>query len=180
MSVRRPVDARSGLVLEVHDLSRQPGTMRQLRRTVEAPEGVGLEIIEVPAGSPVELDVRLEAVGEGVLVSGTAAARLAGECTRCLTQIATTSQVDIQELFYYPGNGPDGDDVSRIEEERINLEPVVRDAVVLDLPFAPLCRDDCLGLCQRCGANLNEDPDHQHTDLVDPRWDGLSGWTPQS
>ncbi len=178
MSVRRTADAR-GLVLEIHDLSRQAGTMRQLRRTAEAPQGVGLEVIEVPAGSPVELDVRLEAVGEGVLVTGTAMVRLAGECTRCLAEISTTSEVDIQELFHYPGHGPDGDEVSRVEGERIDLEPAIRDAVVLDLPFAPLCRDDCRGLCQRCGANLNEEPDHQHTDLVDSRWDGLSGWTPE-
>mgnify|MGYP003377253045 CR=1 FL=1 len=171
-------DPRSGLVIEIHEMSRQAGTMREVRRTTEAPGEIGIGVIGVPAGSPVELDVRLEAVGEGVLVTGTAEVALAGECVRCLAPIRRDDVVDIQELYYYPGNGPDDDEASRIEGERIDLEPVLRDTVVLDLPFTPLCRDDCRGLCQTCGANLNDEPDHAHDEGKDDRWVGLTGWTP--
>ncbi len=157
-------------------MSRQAGTMREVRRTAEAPGGIGIGVIGVPAGSPVELDVRLEAVGEGVLVTGTAEVALAGECVRCLAPIRRSDEIDIQELYYYPGNGPDDDETSRIEGERIDLEPVLRDAVVLDLPFTPLCKDDCEGLCQTCGANLNDDPDHTHGGNNDERWSALAGW----
>ncbi|HOB04301.1 MAG TPA: DUF177 domain-containing protein [Propionibacteriaceae bacterium] len=175
-SHHRLPDPRSGLVIEVHDLSRQAGTMREVRRTTEAPGEIGIGVIGVPAGSPIELDVRLESVGEGVLVTGSAEVTLTGECARCLTPIRLTDEVDIQELYYYPGNGPDDEETSRIEGERIDLEPVLRDTVVLDLPFTPLCRDDCEGLCQICGANLNDDPEHGHDDGTDDRWSSLSGW----
>ncbi len=177
-SHQRLPDPRSGLVLETHEMSRQAGTMREVRRTAEAPGEMGIGVIGVPPGSPVELDVRLEAVGEGVLVTGTAEVTLAGECVRCLTPISTRVEVDVQELFYYPGNGPDDDETSRIEGERIDLEPVLRDTVVLDLPFTPVCRDDCEGLCQVCGANLAADPGHAHDEGTDDRWAGLAGWQP--
>ncbi len=159
-------------------MSRQAGTMREVRRSTEAPGEYGIGVIGVPAGSPVELDVRLEAVGEGVLVTGTAQVLLAGECVRCLAPIRQSDEVDIQELYYYPGNGPDDEETSRIEGERIDLEPILRDTVVLDLPFTPLCTDDCEGLCQTCGANLNDDPEHTHGDDTDDRWTGLAGWQP--
>lgn len=159
-------------------MSRRAGTMREVRRTAEAPGEIGIGVIGVPAGTPIELDVRLEAVGEGVLVTGTAEVALAGECVRCLTSIRRSGEVDIQELYYYPGNGPDDEETSRIEGERIDLEPILRDTVVLDLPFTPLCKDDCEGLCQICGANLNEDPDHTHGDGTAGVWAALAGWEP--
>ena len=65
------------------------------------------------------------------------------------------------------------DDVSRLEGDLLDLEPLLRDAVVLALPFQPLCRDDCPGLCTECGARLADDPDHQHDEPVDPRWAAL-------
>lgn len=176
MTHRRQPDPRSGLVIETHDLVRAAGTMRTLRRTAEAPADLGTGVIGVPLNSPVELDLRLEAVGEGVLVTGTAEVSLAGECARCLRPISDSLEVDIQELFYYPGNEPD-DEAARVEAEMIDLEPILRDAVVLDLPFTPLCREDCLGICPVCGADLNDDPDHEHGDEIDPRWGNLASWS---
>lgn len=137
---------------------------------------MGTAVIGVLPHSPIALDLRLESVGEGVLVTGTAQVRLAGECARCLTSITEDLEVDVQELYYYPGNGPDDEETSRIESDRIDLEPALRDAVVLDLPFTPLCRPDCQGLCPDCGANLNDDPGHTHGEAVDPRWGGLADW----
>lgn len=151
--------------------------MKSLRRTAEAPAGLKIGVIGVPEASPVEFELKLEAVGEGVLVTGTAVVALVGECTRCLKPISDSMEIDIQELFYYPGKEPDDDEAARNEGELINLEPVLRDAVVLDLPFAPLCKEDCLGICPVCGADLNDDPDHGHDDELDPRWGNLQQWS---
>jgi uncharacterized protein len=130
-----------------------------------------------PEASPVELDLRLEAVMEGVLVTGTAHAELTGECVRCLEPLADEVEVEVQELFVYEESdtAPDAEDsdVSRLEGDLLDLEPLLRDAVVLSLPFQPLCRDDCPGLCIECGARLADEPDHQHDDAIDPRWAAL-------
>ena len=166
-------------MLDTRELGRRPGTERHVTTTVPAPADLGIEVLAVPEGSPVDLDLRLEAVMEGVLVSGTAQAALEGECARCLEPIEDSVHVDLQELFVYddPDDRTRGDDedddVSRLEGDLLDLEPVLRDAVVLALPFQPLCREDCPGLCVECGARLEEDPDHRHDDPVDPRWAAL-------
>jgi len=146
--------------------------MREVERTVPAPADLGLEVISVPEGSDVELDFRMEAVVEGVLVSGTAAVQLRGECVRCLTESSDEMSFDLQELFFHPGREMDEDE-RLVDDESVNLESVLREAVVLDLPFTPLCREDCAGLCPECGANLNDDPDHEHDPDIDPRWSKL-------
>jgi uncharacterized protein len=174
-SPHRPLNPRSGLVLDAHELGRRAGAMKVVRASVEAPADLGISVIGVPLGSPIELDLRLESVVEGVLVSGSATVEVRGECVRCLGEISDELEVDIQELYVYPGVEPDDDLASRLEGDLIDLEPLLRDEVVLDLPFQPLCRDDCLGLCVECGANLNENPDHRHAARLDPRWDALRG-----
>jgi uncharacterized protein len=150
--------------------------MTTVSRTVPAPAGLGTEVIGVPEGSDLDLDLRLESVMEGVLVSGTASATVAGECVRCLDDVEQDVFVDVQELFVYPGRAHenDEDELRRIEDELIDFEPALRDAVVLALPFQPVCSPDCPGLCSQCGARLADDPDHQHVD-VDPRWAALQG-----
>jgi len=145
--------------------------------TVPAPADLGIEVLRVPEGSQVELDLRLEAVMEGVLVTGTARAALEGECVRCLGPITDELEVDLQELYVYsrPDHDPDMDDeVSMLQDDLLDLEPLLRDAVVLALPFQPLCQPDCPGLCVECGARLLDDPDHQHEEPVDPRWAALA------
>lgn len=168
-------------MLDTRELGRRPGAQRTVTRTAEAPAELGIEILGVPEGAPVHLDLRLEAVMEGVLVTGTAQAAVEGECARCLEPIEDEVQVDIQELYLYEDQGDPADDeeldVSRLEGDLIDLEPVLRDAVVLALPFQPLCRDDCPGLCVECGARLADDPDHRHDAPVDPRWAALGGIT---
>lgn len=172
-----PARSRSVLVFSVHELGRRIGAMKELRRSVEAPAGIGIDVIGVPPGSSIDLELRLESVMEGVLVTGTAVVRLRGECVRCLDAIEGSDSVDLQELFLYPDKEPDDEEASRLEGDVFDLEPVLRDAVVLDLPFAPLCRPDCAGMCPDCGANLNADPQHSHDESTDPRWAGLAGWT---
>ena len=147
--------------------------MLKAATTVPAPPDLGLDVIGVPEGSDLVLELRLESVVEGVLVTGTATVQLQGECVRCLDPVTSERVVDVQELFFYADQAPqDGEDALRLEGELLDLEPVLRDAVVLGLPFQPLCRDDCPGLCSECGARLADDPDHGH-DQVDPRWGAL-------
>ena len=172
----RPLDQRSGLVIDAHELGRRAGESKQVRRVADAPDGIGIAVIGVPPGSPVDLDLRLESVVEGVLVTGTATVRLRGSCARCLDDVSYDDEIDIQELFCYPDKEADDPEASRIEGDYLDLEPVLRDAVVLDLPFTPLCRPDCAGLCPDCGANLNRDPEHSHEAAVDPRWAGLAAF----
>jgi uncharacterized protein len=179
-SQHRPLDIRSGLVLDTRELGRRAGAMKQVHTTVEAPPDLGIAVIGVPEKSPVVLDLRLESVVEGVLVTGTATVQLQGECVRCLTQISDEMEIDVMELFVYPGSDATEDEASRMVGELIDLEPLVRDAVVLDLPFQPLCRDDCAGLCVTCGADLNANPDHRHETPIDPRWERLSALDAQS
>ena len=172
----QPLDPRSPLVIDTHDLGRQAGAQRDYRTDVPAPEGIGNDIIGVRPASPIALDLRLESVVDGVLVTGIATVTVTGECGRCLEPTEDFLELDVQELYLYPGAEPDDDEASRLEGELLDLEPLVRDEVVLELPFIPLCRDDCAGLCQVCGANLNADPDHNHGDQIDPRWSDLAAW----
>jgi uncharacterized protein len=163
-------------VLDTHELGRRPGSQRQVSLTVPAPAVLGIDVLGVPEGSPVELDLRLEAVMEGVLVTGSASAEIAGECARCLEPIDDEIDVRFQELFVYDGqdySSEEDDGVSMLEGDLLDLEPLLRDAVVLALPFQPLCEDDCPGLCTECGARLAEDPGHTHDAAIDPRWGKL-------
>ena len=168
-----PLDARQPLVLDTRELGRRPGSMRVVRRTVEAPAGFGLDIIGVPQGSPIELDLRLEAVMEGVLVSGHARAATKGECARCLDPVSSTVEVELCELYAYPGHESDDDDIGRLEGDLIDFAPQLRDAVALALPLRPVCADSCEGLCATCGARLADEPDQHTHDDVDPRWAAL-------
>jgi uncharacterized protein len=169
------LDPRSPLVLDTRELGRRPGSMRTLSRSVPAPGDLGFDVLGVRDGSPVDLDLRLESVMEGVLVSGTARAAVVGECVRCLDPIERSIEVELQELYAYPGHERDDDDdadLPELEGDLLDLEPVLRDAVVLALPLQPLCRDECPGLCSECGARLADDPGHAH-ESTDLRWAAL-------
>jgi uncharacterized protein len=176
------IDPRAPFVIETTTLGRRPGSMREDSRTVPAPADLGVEMVGVPEGADIELDFRLEAVMEGVLISGTARAPLTGECARCLEPVTSSIEVDFQELYVYSDTRSGesaGEDERRLEGDLIDLEPVVRDAMVLALPLSPLCQDDCPGLCSECGVRLADaEPDHHH-EAVDPRWAALQGMLDQ-
>jgi uncharacterized protein len=168
------LDPRQPLVVDTRELGRRPGSMREVRFPAPAPEGLGVELIGVPPGAEVDLDLRLESVMEGVLVSGVATVPLTGECGRCLEAVSDMLTVDLQELFAYPDSDADDDeDLARMEGDLLDLEPVLRDAVVLALPLTPLCRQDCGGLCAECGERLDDLPEHHAHDAPDPRWAAL-------
>ena len=159
------------LKIPVHDLVNKPGTMREKQLDVVIDEPMANFAIGIPAGSTIEIDARFESVHEGILVTGDAFATASGECSRCLDPIDSAVEVEFQELFAYSGTSED-DFV--VENESIDLDQVIRDAVVLSLPFQPVCSAGCKGLCVTCGANLNDDPQHAHEAPVDPRWNALT------
>jgi uncharacterized protein len=171
------LDPRGALVFDTRGLGRQPGAAREQTRTVPAPDGLRVELAGVPAGADLHVALRLEAVHEGVLVTGTASAPVAGECARCLEPVASVVEAGIQELYRYepgPGGGEEEDDAALLDGDLLDLEPPLRDAVVLALPLSPLCADDRAGLCPGCGARLADaGPGHQHDDAVLPEWEAL-------
>ncbi|WP_202881028.1 YceD family protein [Kribbella amoyensis] len=162
-------------MIDTHELTRRAGSQREISFTAAAPADLGIDVIGVPEDDPIQFDLRLESVVEGVLVTGTARGRLVGECARCLVDIEDEFLADFQELYVYPESDAEPDEASRMEGDLIDLEPVLRDQVVLALPFQPLCTDDCPGLCPECGTRLADAPGHRHEDGVDPRWSALSG-----
>jgi len=170
----------------MRQLGRQAGSALTQTRTVPAPDDLRLELIEVPAGADVALEVRFEAVSEGVLATGTAIAPLAGECARCLAPLTSSVTVGFQELYLYAEGRHDKHEKHDEQEEQdaeglyhldgdlLDLEPAFRDAVVLALPMSPLCREDCPGLCAECGVPLADaGSGHRHDAAVDPRWAAL-------
>jgi uncharacterized protein len=164
-------------VLDTRELGHRPGTLRSLTRVVAAPAELGIDMIGVPEGTDLELELRLEAVVEGVLVSGTVRGVARGECVRCLEAVEVEFEAELQELYAYPERRLDlpedaDDEVRELQDEMVDLQDAVRDAVVPALPQRPLCEQDCPGLCPQCGMRLADDPDHRHG-VVDPRWQAL-------
>lgn len=167
---------RSPLVFDTRTLGRQPGSARSETRIVPAPADLQVALARVPAGADVKLTVMLEAVSEGVLVTAEAATPVAGECARCLEPAASSVDVAFRELYEHDdgrqaADDEDLDDRRFLSGELLDLEAAFRDAVVLALPLAPLCRADCAGLCAECGVRLADaGPEHDHGSAPDPRW----------
>ena len=180
---KRP-DARSAYVFDVREFGRRPGAMRQFDRDLPAEKLIGgaesaLDGLYTAESADLLLDLRLESVVEGVLATGRVSGSLVAECVRCLDPVEVELDADFQELFYYDLEDLSPEELEEavsVVEELVDVEPLVRDAVMLDLPLQPLCEPDCPGLCPECGTPLAEDPDHGH-DSVDPRWAALSALT---
>lgn len=173
------MDTRSPFVVGVHELVRRPGAMHVKQLAIPAPADLRNEVVGVPEGAEIAVDLRLDSVVEGVLATAQVTAPLVGECVRCLTAIEDETDVEVTELFAYPGaiqvdpEDTEAEEIAEIHEDAVDLEQAIRDAIVLDLPFQPRCRPDCAGLCPECGADLNTaGPDHGH-DVVDARWAAL-------
>jgi uncharacterized protein len=178
-----------------HELPRRAGEMKEYQLDLEILEPVGVPLVAVPAGDVIEVDMRLESVAEGILLSADIYAIAKGECIRCLDPVEITVERKIQELYRYePTNDKGGKrkkhssrtdtsdeiDLDAVDElwldgNEMNLEIPIRDAIVLDLPVNPLCSETCLGLCPDCGEKWETLPeDHAH-EVIDARWAGLAG-----
>jgi len=152
--------------------------MQRVCDTVPSPSRIGLDLIAIDEGAPLDVDLRFESVSEGVLVSGTVTAPTSGECARCLTGMSGRVRVHLTELFAYPDSTTEAttehDEVGHIVDGTIDLEQPLIDMVGLDLPLSPVCRPDCPGLCSECGVPLAEaEPGHHH-ERTDPQWAKLS------
>jgi uncharacterized protein len=173
------LDARSPLVVDTHELGRRAGSMLELQRDLRAPADWALELVRVPEGSEVTLDLRLESVMDGVLISADLWAPIEAECGRCLAPVRDELEVEVAELFAYEPD-PDDEDLPVLEGDLADLAPVLRDAVVLALPLNPLCEPDCAGLCPTCGIRLADaEAGHSH-EALDPRWAALGSMQEQN
>jgi uncharacterized protein len=154
--------------VDVGDLVGNPGTSRpmQTRGTVE---DLATEV--AAPRDEILADLLLESVVEGILVSGTLAGSFSLSCARCLDGFERPFSIEVHELFAERPDR-DGDDYPLAPEGTLDLAPMVLDAVGTAMPFAPLCRPSCGGLCETCGGNRNlgECPGHEE---IDPRWAGL-------
>ncbi len=172
----------SPLSIDISRLGRRPGSMMTVRETVDSPSRIGLDMAAIEKGAPVELDLRVESVAEGALVTGTVTGPTVGECARCLSTFTGEVGIHLTELFAYPDSATEAtteaDEVGHVVDDTIDLEQAVIDAVALELPLSPVCRPDCPGLCPRCGVALaTAEPGHRH-DVVDPRWAKLAEYLP--
>ncbi|SOC86400.1 uncharacterized protein SAMN05660766_0050 [Curtobacterium sp. 314Chir4.1] len=165
----------SPYALRVRDLAHRPGEMREHTLDIEVPDAMGAGVIAVRQGASMQIDLRLEGLHEGVLVSGHASAEAAGECSRCLIEISEPVEVDFAELFAYDASE---DFDFFVHDDHVDCEQVVRDAVVLALPFQPVCRPDCPGLDPVTGERLADIGEQRAHEVLDPRWAALHGFTP--
>lgn len=145
--------------------------MRETSFSVPLDERWGEGLVAVQAGESVDVDVRLESVHEGILVSGDIRAEYTGICGRCLIDIAAPVEVEFQELFAYPGEEASDFEV---QDDHVDLETLVRDGIVLALPFQPVCQPDCPGLDPATGERLADNSGVTPRETLDPRWAALA------
>ncbi len=176
------MDLRSPFVVSLQSLPRQEGSVMRWEKELSAPADMGVELIGVPEGSPMAIALELQSVSEGVFVQGNVGVTLEGQCSRCLRDLALDEDETVGELVFYPERKAafvaDGDEEAEefpeIVDDHIDLEPILRDAVVIGLPFRPLCRPDCPGLCSDCGEPWDNLPDDHAHEKLDPRFDALA------
>jgi uncharacterized protein len=159
----------TGLRIIVADLLRRPGAQRAVQ--IDAPlDDLSAGPIAVPPDAPVHVEATLERIPEGIVVRGEVDVQWAAECSRCLRPLVGSLAVGIDELFEpHPIDG----ETYLLDHDCIDLDQVVRDAVLLELPPAPHCRDDCRGLCPVCGMDRNDTECECVVEDDDPRWAAL-------
>jgi len=181
MTIKNP------FLFSCHDLPRRAGEMRAYELTYDDHEPIGVPLLMVPGDGAIYVDLRIEAVDQGVLATGLVSSEAIGECTRCLDPVTFDIDESFQELFHYQVDYrhkskskevdvQDEDELLEMDGDLINLDGPIRDALVLNLPVNPLCSEDCEGLCPTCGVKWAELPDDHAHDAADIRWAGLTDW----
>ncbi len=161
-------------LISVTEIRRHLGSRLDVERSIEA-EGMGLSDVRVPDGSEIALTGEAESISEGVVLTGTVAVPWEGECRRCLKAVTGVSEVEVREVFEtHPVDG----ETWPLEQDHIDVGPLLHDTALLALPLAPLCSEDCVGpapdLYPATVAVDEEDPDDQEPPR-DPRWAALDG-----
>jgi len=159
--------------VNVRDLVHRPGEMRERSLSFAVPEQLGAGAVVVREGESLDLQLRLEGLHDGILVSGEVETIARGECVRCLDPVEHAVEVTFQELFAY---SPDEAFDHTVHDDHVDCEPVVRDAVVLSLPFQPVCREGCPGLDPETGERLADVGPREPSAVIDPRWAALEGF----
>lgn len=163
--------ARRALLVNVADVRRRNGSRKPVAGVVPL-EGISVGDARIPEGAEATVAVELESVPEGGLVAtGTVRAPWVGTCRRCLGEAHGEAVADVREVFR---ERPTSDDEWGFDGEQVDLAPVARELLALELPLAPLCRDDCAGLCPACGADRNTVDCGHDTAPTDPRWGALA------
>lgn len=179
----------SSLVLSLRELPAAIGSFREEHLDWKVPEGWGTEVLSIPPGTVIPLDISLTSVEDGVLAQVYAQGELVGECVRCLDPLVHPWRIDASEVYFEPGaevlqtedpdvevEGDELDSVARIDRDSIDLEPLLRDAILAGAPLQPVCAEDCQGFCDQCGVRLKDaEPGHQH-ETFDPRFAALEGF----
>lgn len=157
------------------ELLRQPGTERPISLTVSADDlGVSADVAGDRITGDVVIDLRSTSSTDGILIGGDVAVPWRAPCRRCLADVVGVSHANVEELFQYDVTE---DDANQIEGDQIDLAPIVREYVLLELPEGPLCRDACAGICPVCGIDRNKGSCDCDTTVRDARWAALEGLT---
>jgi uncharacterized protein len=188
---------KNPFLFNTHDLPRRAGEMREYELTIDIHEALGFEVLAIAEDEPIDIDLRIESVAEGILASATVRTEASGECGRCLDAVYYDVDETFQELYEYvedprqarkknkPGkkrptkveeDDLDEDLVRQMDGELIDLDGPIRDAIILNLPINPLCSPDCPGLCPDCGMKWIELPEEHEHAPADIRWAGLENW----
>ncbi len=189
---------KSPFIYNTHDVPRRPGEMREVRLVIDLHEPLGFDVMAIAQDEPIDIEMKLESVAEGVLVTANVISEAVGECGRCLDEVVFDIDENFVELFEYAEDPrqarkkdkkksqrakdaeeaeklDDEDELRQMDGDEIDLEGPIRDAIILNLPINPLCSPDCLGLCPDCGEKWENLPeDHAH-EVIDARWAGLAG-----
>jgi uncharacterized protein len=162
------------LAVDVRELLHKPAAHRHV--LVRAPLGdLATPVASVPPDRPVSVDAEIESVVEGLLVTGRVGATAVVSCVRCLRDLDHELEVEVRELFALEPGDDEDEGYAVLPDDRLPLDTLARDALVLGFPAFPLCRPDCPGLCPVCGADRNAgDCGHGGTENLDPRWAGLA------
>jgi uncharacterized protein len=158
------------LVFNAAELLRRPGSERRVSVGSTVAE-LGIVDSRFDPGATVTIALRMESLTDGIIVDGELRAPWADSCRRCLAPAAGEVISVIHERYQQVITDPDA---FPIVGDQIDLEPMVRENLLLDAPIAPVCRADCAGLCPTCGIDLNLGTCDCLTTVTDPRWDALS------
>jgi len=191
--------SRSPYLFSTHDLPRRPGEMREYFVPIEVHDVMGFDILAIATDEPIDIELKLESVSDGVLATANVRSLATGECTRCLDPVEIDIDENFVELYEYSEDPrilrkrekkmserakakkleeeelDEEDEIRQMDGEDIDLEGPIRDAIILNLPINPLCTPDCPGLCPECGEKWRDLPDDHAHQVTDIRWAGLEG-----
>jgi uncharacterized protein len=166
------------LLLKVQELvSRQQP--EKLQGTLDTKEMFSGSPEYVPLG-PLEYELTARAADERIVVSGQLSCSVRMQCSRCLDPVDEVLIVPFEEQFKLVKDGEaelnDDDEAVPVTGEKIDLAPFLAEELMVQLPYAPICSEDCKGLCPKCGTNWNEQSCGCETVVIDPRLAALQDW----